>query len=253
MTGSVRIRPVTYSSATQDQRQTLWRQARDHRLALHWCAPLLRSVPPHLAYSCGTPPMGSAGVGKTTTLSAARTLPDNCRCVHLISCRRPDSPSTAWLWTALSLTLLFVGLLPFQSIRTSTNLTTPELRLNACGSARTLDCCALPAETCECWPPEPHLTPHPPVVANSCPNPRAHKTEVHYQRGTLVESRPCWQVVPFPNQNPSFPYTSPAKLNKWLSGWNHLYIVTSSHEPTSGHVMMSYSKKQWKTDGRDQW
>jgi len=49
--------------------------------------------------------------------------------------------------------------------------------------------------------------------------------------------------------------TESAKLiryNKWLSGWNHLYIVTSSHEPTSGHVMMSYSKKQWKTDGRDQ-
>ena len=43
-----------------------------------------------------------------------------------------------------------------------------------------------------------------------------------------------------------------SQCNKWLSGWNHLYIVTSSHEPTSGHVMMSYSKKQWKTDGRDQ-
>jgi len=35
--------------------------------------------------------------------------------------------------------------------------------------------------------------------------------------------------------------------NKWLSGWNHLYIVNSSHEPTSGHVMMSFSRTQWKT------
>ena len=37
-------------------------------------------------------------------------------------------------------------------------------RLHAFGSARTLDCCALPAATCECWPAEPQLTPHPPVV-----------------------------------------------------------------------------------------
>ena len=33
-------------------------------------------------------PMGSAGVGKTTTLSAVRALPDNCNCVHLICCHR---------------------------------------------------------------------------------------------------------------------------------------------------------------------
>jgi len=42
-------------------------------------------------------PMGSAGVGQTTTLSAVRALPDNCSCVHLICCRRPASPSPAWL------------------------------------------------------------------------------------------------------------------------------------------------------------
>ena len=75
--------------------------------------------------------------------------------------------------------------------------------------ARTLDCCALPAAACKSWPAEPHLMPQPPVVAKSCSNPRAHKAEVHYQRGTLVESRPCWQVVPFPRQSPAFPSTSP--------------------------------------------
>jgi len=30
---------------------------------------------------------------------------------------------------------------------------------------------------------------------------------MHYQRGNLVESRPCWQVVPLPG--PALPYTSP--------------------------------------------
>jgi len=38
----------------------------------------------------------------------------------------------------------------------------------------------------------------PPAVENFCSNPRVHKAEVHYQRGTLVESRPCWQVVLLP-------------------------------------------------------
>ena len=42
-------------------------------------------------------PMGSAGVGKTTTMPAVRALPDNCNCVHLICCHRPASPSPAWL------------------------------------------------------------------------------------------------------------------------------------------------------------
>ena len=95
-----------------------------------------------------------------------------------------------------------------QSIRTSSSLNAPELRLHARGSARTLDCCALPAAACECWPAEPQLMPHPPVVAKSCSNPCAHKAKVHYQRGTLVESRPCWQVVPFPRQSPALPSTS---------------------------------------------
>ena len=38
---------------------------------------------------------------------------------------------------------MFVGLFTCQSIRTSSTLTAPELRLHACGSARTLYCCAL--------------------------------------------------------------------------------------------------------------
>ena len=67
------------------------------------------------------------------------------------------------------------------------------------------------------------------MVANSCPNSRAHKAEVHYQRGTLVQSRPCWQVVPFPSQSPSFPYTSPAKPSQ-----SHSFPPTSpdEHHPT---------------------
>jgi len=50
-----------------------------------------------------------------------------------------------------------------------------------------LDYCALPTTTCETWPVELHLMPQPSVVAKSCSNPRAHKVEVYYQRGTLVE------------------------------------------------------------------
>ena len=111
-------------------------------------------------------PMGSAGVGKTTTLPAVRALPENCTCVHSICCGRPASPSPAWFRTALRLTLLFVGLFTCQSIRTSSTLTGPDLRLHACGSVRTLDYCAL--SVCKCWPAEPQVTPHPPVVAKSC-------------------------------------------------------------------------------------
>jgi len=179
-------------------------------------------------------PMGSAGVGNTTTLPAVRALPDNCSCVHSI-CSSP-CPPPAWLRTAPRLTLLLVGLFTCQSIRTSSTLSAPELRLDECGSARTLDCCALPAAACECWPAEPQLTPHPPVVAKSCSNPRAHKAEVHYQRGTLVESRPCWQVVPFPSQSPSFltqAQPNPAKALPFLpqAQTNTILILNPSSNP----------------------
>jgi len=113
--------------------------------------------------------------------SAPRQL--QLRALDLLS---SPCPPPAWLRTALRLTLLLVGLFTCQSIRTSRTLTAPELRLHACASARTLDCCALPAAACECWPAEQQLTPHPPVVTKSCSNPRAHKAEVHYQRGTLA-------------------------------------------------------------------
>jgi len=101
--------------------------------------------------------MGSAGVGNTTTLSAVRALPDNYSCVRSICWRSPASPPPAWHRTALCLTLLLVGLFTCQSIRTSSTLNAPELRLYACGSARTLDCHALPAAACECWPAESQL------------------------------------------------------------------------------------------------
>jgi len=161
-------------------------------------------------------PTGSAGVGNTTTLPAVRALPDNCRCVHSIYCWCPARLPPAWLQTALRLTLLLLSLFTCQSIRTSSTLTSPELRLHACGSARTLDCCVLPVAAYKCWPAEPQLTPNSPVVAKFCSNPRAHKAEVHYQRGTLVESRPCWQVVPKaflslhkPSQTKSNPFHKP--------------------------------------------
>ena len=92
-------------------------------------------------------------------------------------------------------------------MRSFSTLTAPELGLHACGSARTLDCCALPAAAYKRWPAEPHLMPQPPVVAKSCSDPRALKAKVHYWRGTLVKSRPCWQVVPLPS--PAFPPTCP--------------------------------------------
>jgi len=59
------------------------------------------------------------------------------------------------------------------------------------------DCCDPPDAACECWTADLQLMSQPPAVENSCSTPRAHKA-VHYQRGTLVESRPCWQVVLLP-------------------------------------------------------
>jgi len=150
--------------------------------------------------------MGSADVANTTTLPAVRALPDKCNCVHSIWSRRLASPSPAWL-NRPAVDFFVRWSLHMPILRTFTILTSPEL--HACDSARTLDCCALSVTVCETWPVEPHLMPQPPVVAKSCSNPRVHKAEVHYQRGTLVESRPCWQVVPFPSQRPVFPSTSP--------------------------------------------
>jgi len=78
--------------------------------------------------------------------------------------------------------------------------------------SRMHSCLTLPAAA-RVWPPAPlHLIsrqsiPMPFVAEKSCSNPRAYKPEVHRQRGTLVESRPCWQVVPLPSQ--AFSYTIP--------------------------------------------
>jgi len=66
-------------------------------------------------------------------------------------------------------------------------------------------CLALPAAA-HVWPPAPlhlisrQLMPMPFVAEKSCSSPRAYKAEVHRQRGILVESRHCWQVVPLPSQ-----------------------------------------------------
>jgi len=61
--------------------------------------------------------------------------------------------------------------------------------------ARARDCGALTAVVCAHCPLEPHLIFQLPVVAKSCSNPRAHKAEVHYRQGSLVDPRPCWQVL----------------------------------------------------------
>jgi len=174
--------------------------------------------------------MGSAGVGNQPR------CPDNCNCVHSIFCRCPASPPPPWLRTALRLTLLLVGLFTCQSIRTSSTLTAPELRLHVCGSVRTLDCCALPDANCECWPVELQLTPHPPVVAKSYSNPRAHKAEVHYQRGTLVKSRPCGKWFHSPTK--SLPFLTQVQANSARAlpflpqaQTNTILILNSSYNP----------------------
>jgi len=145
--------------------------------------------------------MGSAGAPKTIPLFSARAPPDNCICVHSICGRLPARPSPVWIRTTLRLTLFFGCLLTCHSLHAFSTL----LRLHSCGNARTRDCGALTALACAHCPLEPHLIPQSPAVAKSCSNPRAHKAEVHYRRGTLVESRPCWQVVPLPS--PAVPST----------------------------------------------
>jgi len=145
--------------------------------------------------------MGSAGAPKTTPLPSARAPPDNCNCVDSICGRLPTRPPPVWIRTDLRLTLFFGFLLTCHSVHAFNTL----LRLHSCGNARTRDCGALTVLTCAHCPLEPHLIPQSPAVAKSFSNPRAHKAEVHYRRGTLVESRPCCQVVPLPR--PAVPST----------------------------------------------
>ena len=149
--------------------------------------------------------MGSAGAPTTTPLPSARAPPDNCSCVHSICCRLPARPPPVFIRTALRLTLFFGCLLTCQSVHAFSTPTAPHLRLYSCGNARTRDCGALTALACAHCPLEPHLIPQLPAVAKSCSNPRAHKAEVHYRQGSLVDPRPCWQVVPLPS--PAVPST----------------------------------------------
>ena len=145
--------------------------------------------------------MGSAGAPKTTPLPSARAPPDNYSSVHSICGRLPARPPPVCIRTGLRLTLFFGCLLTCHSVHVLRTL----LRLHSCGNARTRDRGALTASACARCLLEPHLISQSPAVAKSCPNPRAHKAEVHYRRGTLVESRPCWQVVPLPS--PAVPPT----------------------------------------------
>jgi len=85
--------------------------------------------------------------------------------------------------------------------------------------------------------------------------PAAPQVEMHFSK--ISFSSECAVIFHFSLNFLTWDAAGPTKsylifCNKWLSGWNHLYIVTSSHEPTSGHVSRSYSKKRWKTHGRDQ-
>jgi len=88
-------------------------------------------------------------------------------------------------------------------------------------------CCAPLAAAYECWTAELHLMPQPPALEKSCSNPRAHKAEKHYQRGTLVESRLCWQVVPLPG--PALPYTYTSPDEHYANPEEH-YTSPDEHE-----------------------
>jgi len=66
------------------------------------------------------------------------------------------------------------------------------------------------------------LVPVPFIAGQSCSNLRAHKAEEHRQRGTLVESRPCWQVVPLPSQ--AVPYTVPRESESESETLCHLSL-----------------------------
>jgi len=145
--------------------------------------------------------MGSAGAPKITPLPSARAPPDNCRCVHSICCRLPARSPPFWIRTALRLTLFFGCLLTCRSVHAFNT----HLRLHSCGIVRTRDCGALTVLACAHCPLEPHLIPQSPAVAKSCSNPRAHKAEVYYRQGSLVDPRPCRQVVRLPS--PSVPST----------------------------------------------
>jgi len=71
----------------------------------------------------------NGGKGKTRRRKQLSQI--ECTQVRALDlCRRPVSPPPVWLRTALRLTLLVVDLFTFQSIRTSSTLTTPELRLH---------------------------------------------------------------------------------------------------------------------------
>jgi len=145
--------------------------------------------------------MGSAGAPKTTTLPSARAPLHSCSWVHSICGRLPARPPPVCIRIVLRLTLFFGCLLTCHSVHALNTL----LRLHSCINARTRDCGALTASACARCLLEPHLIPLSPAVVKSCPNPRTHKVEVHYRRGTLVESRPCWPVVPLPT--PAVPPT----------------------------------------------
>jgi len=118
------------------------------------------------------------------------------------------------------LTFLFVGLFTYQFIRTFNTLTSPELHV--CGSARTLDCCALPVTACESWPVELHLMPKPPVVQNP--------------DQILVPTRPRYTTSEGPWLNPDLVGKwshSPAKALPFLpqAQTNTILILNPSSNP----------------------
>ena len=149
--------------------------------------------------------MGSACAPKPTPLPSTRAPPDNCSFVHSICSRLSACLPPVCVRTAMRSPLFLGCLLIYHFVHA---FSTP-LRLHSCGNARTRNCGALTALACARCPLEPHLISQSPAVAKSCPNPRAHKAEVHYRRGTLEESTPCWQVVPL--LRPSVPSPAVAK------------------------------------------
>ena len=108
------------------------------------------------------------------------------------------------------------------------------LRLHSCGNARTRDCGALTALACARCPLEPHLIPQSSAVAKSS-NPRAHKTEVHYRRGTLEE-----YLVGKWSHSPDLPFPQHAHTNTFpILNPSCRFLNTFRRTPFRSSILLS--------------
>jgi len=96
------------------------------------------------------------------------------------------------------------------------------------------------------------LIPQSPAVAKSCSNPRAHKAEVHYRRGTLVESRPCWQVVPLPSPAVSSTHHALDTI-LWLPSDSPITCVAKSCSNPRAHKAEVHYRRGTLVESRPCW